>query len=70
MSLNSSLYAGTSGLGNTGNALQVTSNNISNMNTIGCKKGTASFADTLYQTIGTNADVSQVGLGMNVDNVS
>ncbi len=70
MSLNSSLYAGTSGLGNTGNALQVTSNNISNMNTIGFKKGTASFADTLYQTIGTNAGVSQVGLGMNVDNVS
>ncbi|MDX9964318.1 flagellar hook-basal body complex protein [Desulfobacter postgatei] len=70
MSLNSSLYAGTSGLGNTGNALQVTSNNISNMNTIGFKKGTASFADTLYQTIGTNAGVSQVGLGMNVDNVA
>lgn len=70
MSLNSSLYAGTSGLGNTGNALQVTSNNISNMNTIGFKKGTASFADTLYQAIGTNAGVSQVGLGMNVDNVS
>ncbi|HAR34224.1 MAG TPA: flagellin biosynthesis protein FlgE [Desulfobacter sp.] len=70
MSLNSSLYAGTSGLGNTGNALQVTSNNISNMNTIGFKKGTASFADTLYQTIGTNAGVSQVGLGMNVDKVA
>ena len=70
MSLNSSLYAGTSGLGNTGNALQVTSNNISNMNTIGFKKGTATFADTLYQTIGTNAGVSQMGLGMNVDNVA
>lgn len=70
MSLNSSLYAGTSGLGNTGNALQVTSNNISNINTIGFKKGTATFADTLYQTIGTNAGASQVGLGMNVDNVA
>lgn len=70
MSLTSSLYAGTSGLGNTGNALQVTSNNISNINTLGFKKGTATFADTLYQTIGTNAGASQVGLGMNVDNVS
>ncbi|WP_321495799.1 flagellar hook-basal body complex protein [uncultured Desulfobacter sp.] len=70
MSLNSSLYAGTSGLGNTGNALQVTSNNISNINTIGFKKGTATFADTLYQTIGTNAGASQVGLGMNVDAVA
>ena len=70
MSLTSSLYAGTSGLGNTGRALQVTSNNISNINTIGFKKGTATFADTLYQTIGTNAGSSQVGLGMNVDNVA
>ena len=70
MSLTSSLYAGTSGLGNTGNALQVTSNNISNINTIGFKKGTATFADTLYQTIGTNAGASQVGLGMNIDNVA
>lgn len=70
MSLTSSLYAGTSGLGNTGNALQVTSNNISNINTLGFKKGTATFADTLYQTIGTNAGASQVGLGMNVDNVA
>ncbi|PIE62798.1 MAG: flagellin biosynthesis protein FlgE [Desulfobacter postgatei] len=70
MSLTSSLYAGTSGLGNTGNALQVTSNNISNINTVGFKKGSATFADTLYQTIGTNAGASQVGLGMNVDNVA
>ena len=70
MSLTSSLYAGTSGLSNTGNALQVTSNNISNINTLGFKKGTATFADTLYQTMGTNAGTSQVGLGMNVDNVA
>jgi flagellar hook protein FlgE len=70
MSLTSSLYAGTSGLGNTGNALQVTSNNISNINTLGFKKGTATFADTLYQTMGSNAGTSQVGLGMNVDNVA
>ena len=70
MSLTSSLYAGTSGLSNTGSALQVTSNNISNINTLGFKKGTATFADTLYQTIGTNAGTSQVGLGMNVDNVA
>ena len=70
MSLTSSLYAGTSGLSNTGNALQVTSNNISNINTLGFKKGSATFADTLYQTMGTNAGTSQVGLGMNVDNVA
>jgi len=70
MSLSSSLYAGTSGLSNTGSALQVTSNNISNINTLGFKKGSSTFADTLYQTIGTNAGASQVGLGMAVDNVA
>ncbi|WP_320040935.1 flagellar hook-basal body complex protein [uncultured Desulfobacter sp.] len=70
MSLTSSLYSGTSGLKNTGSALQVTSNNISNINTIGFKKGTATFADTLYQAIGTNSGSSQVGLGMNIDTVA
>ncbi len=70
MSLTSSLYAGTSGLTNTGSALQVTSNNISNINTVGFKKGTSTFADTLYQTIGTQAGASQVGLGMSIDTVS
>ena len=39
-------------------------------NTLGFKKGSATFADTLYQTMGTNAGTSQVGLGMNVDNVA
>ncbi len=70
MSLTSSLYTGTSGLGNTSRALQVTSNNISNINTVGFKKGTTTFADTLYQAIGTQAGSAQVGLGMAVANVT
>ena len=70
MSLSSSLYTGTSGLGNTSKALQVTSNNIANINTVAFKKGSTTFADTLYQTIGTQAGAAQVGLGMSVANVA
>lgn len=70
MSLSSSLYTGTSGLTNSGNALQVTSNNISNVNTVGFKKGETTFADTLYQTVGTQGGASQVGLGMAIGSVS
>ena len=70
MSLSSSLYTGTSGLGNMSQALQVTSNNIANINTVAFKKGSTTFADTLYQTIGTQAGAAQVGLGMSVADVS
>jgi len=70
MSLSSSLYTGASGLGNTSQALQVTSNNIANINTVAFKKGVTTFADTLYQAIGTQAGAAQVGLGMSVGSVS
>jgi flagellar hook protein FlgE len=40
------------------------------MNTVAYKKGNATFADTLYQTIGTQAGAAQVGLGMSVETVS
>ena len=70
MSLSSSLFTGTSGLKNMGNALQVVGNNISNLNTIGFKKGRATFADTLYETVATQAGADQMGRGMAVGSVS
>ena len=70
MSLSSSLFTGTSGLKNTGRALQVTGNNISNLNTIGFKKGRSTFADTLYESISTQAGANQIGRGMALGNVS
>lgn len=70
MSLTSSLYTGTSGLSNTSKSLTVTSNNIANINTVAFKKSTTTFADTLYQTVGTQAGAAQVGLGMSVADVS
>ncbi len=66
MSLSSSLFTGTSGLKNMGNALQVTGNNISNLNTIGFKKGRTTFADTLYESVATQAGSAQMGRGMAV----
>ncbi|MBF0257561.1 MAG: flagellar hook-basal body complex protein [Desulfamplus sp.] len=70
MALSSSLYTGTSGLINMGNTMQVISNNISNSNTVGFKKGTAAFADTLSQNIATQAGTGQVGRGVGIGEVA
>lgn len=69
MSLSSSLFTGTSGLKNMGNALQVVGNNISNLNTVGFKKGRSTFADTLYENVATQAGSSQMGRGMSIGSV-
>ncbi|ACN16779.1 FlgE [Desulforapulum autotrophicum HRM2] len=66
MSLSSSLFTGTSGLTNMGNAMQVVGNNISNVNTVGFKKGRSTFADTLSQSVATQSGTDQVGRGMSI----
>lgn len=66
MSLSSSLFTGTSGLTNMGNAMQVVGNNIANTNTVGFKKGRSTFADTLSQSVATQAGTAQVGRGMSI----
>lgn len=70
MALSSSLFTGTSGLINMGNNMQVISNNIANSGTVGFKKGTSAFADTLSQSIGTQSGTGQVGRGMSIGEVS
>jgi flagellar hook protein FlgE len=70
MSLSSSLFTGTSGLKNMGNAMQVIGNNISNVNTVGFKRGKSTFADTLYESVATRAGTAQMGRGMAVGAVS
>jgi len=70
-----SLYAGISGLRSHQMMLDVTGNNIANVNTVGFKAGSVQFQDTLSQIVqnsragqdgagGTNA--AQVGLGTQV----
>ncbi|MDY0131261.1 MAG: flagellar hook-basal body complex protein [Desulforegulaceae bacterium] len=63
MSLTSSLYAGTSGLTNMGNSMQVIGDNISNVNTVGFKGNRSLFADLLNQSMATQSGSSQVGRG-------
>ncbi len=52
-----------------GNSMQVIGNNISNMNTVGFKKGRTTFADTLSQTIATQSGTAEVGRGMSTASV-
>jgi flagellar hook protein FlgE len=70
-----SLYAGVSGLQNHQVRMDVIGNNISNVNTIGFKKGRVNFQDLLSQTMSGAArptdevggvNPQQVGLGMNI----
>jgi len=73
-----SLYAGISGLRSHQTMLDVTGNNIANVNTIGFKAGSVQFQDTLSQIVqnsraaqagagGTNP--AQVGLGVQVSGI-
>jgi flagellar hook protein FlgE len=68
-----SLYSGVSGMKNHQIRMDVTGNNIANVNTTGFKKGRVNFQDTLYQTInsgGNSKNPAQVGAGMSVGSVS
>ncbi len=66
----SSLYSGISGLLSNSEALDVISNNVSNVNTVGYKSQTAQFQDVLYQTIVGSSGTSQVGRGSALQSVS
>jgi flagellar hook protein FlgE len=66
----SSLYSGISGLLANSDALDVISNNISNVNTVGYKSQAAQFEDLLYQTIVGASGTSQVGRGSALESVN
>ena len=60
-----SLDSGVSALEQFQQQLNVIANNIANVNTVGFKSATVSFADTLSETLGSNAAGSmQVGTGV------
>lgn len=73
-----SLYSGVSGLQNHQIRMDVVGNNVSNVNTIGFKKGRVNFQDMLSQTMSGAArptdeiggvNPKQVGLGMTVASI-
>ncbi|HBD68182.1 MAG TPA: flagellar hook protein FlgE [Treponema sp.] len=70
-----SLYSGVSGLQNHQTRMDVIGNNISNVNTIGFKRGRVNFQDMISQQIGGSArpteekggvNPKEIGLGMSV----
>lgn len=69
MSLTSSLFTGTSGMTNMGNAMQVIGDNVANVNTVGFKGNRYTFADLLSQSVATQAGSAQVGRGMALGSV-
>ena len=69
MSIVSALYAGASGVQAMSKSMQVISNNIANVNTVGFKGSRAEFADLLSQAINTPAGKKQVGRGVRVEAV-
>lgn len=73
-----SLYSGVSGLQNHQVRMDVLGNNISNVNTIGFKKGRVTFQDLLYQQMSGAArpqgeiggiNPKEIGLGMSIASV-
>ncbi|HHL39194.1 MAG TPA: flagellar hook protein FlgE [Deltaproteobacteria bacterium] len=65
--MNSSLYAGISGLNANMKSLSVIGNNVANVNTIGFKTSRPTFADVLSQS--ATGSSSDVGLGVTLNSI-
>jgi flagellar hook protein FlgE len=64
-----SFSAALSGLNAHSTALKVIGNNLANLNTVGYKASTVTFADLVSQTVGGNS-TTQIGLGVTTSNIS
>lgn len=63
MGLNSAMYSGVSGIMTMGNAMNVTGDNIANINTVGFKSSRAVFADILANSLSSGNNTLQFGRG-------
>jgi flagellar hook protein FlgE len=70
MSITSSFYSALSGMDSNSVAMQVISDNISNVNTVGFKESTVHFEDLLGMSLEGISGVSRVGVGANVSSMS
>jgi len=70
MSLVTSLFSGVSGLSSNAKGLEVISNNISNVNTVGFKSQTPVFADVLSSVLHNGSQKLQFGRGTQVTGVN
>ena len=78
--MNSSLYIGATGMKGLAQGMQVTTNNLANVSTIGYKQQGILFSDMLYQTQATmgsgwnsqqdsHVAIGQVGMGLQVETI-
>jgi flagellar hook protein FlgE len=70
MSLTSSFYSALSGMGSNSVAMQVISDNISNVNTVGFKGSSVQFEDLLGMSLEGISGISRVGVGASVSSMS
>ncbi|MBF0292694.1 MAG: flagellar hook protein FlgE [Nitrospinae bacterium] len=69
MSLSSAMYSGVSGLLSFGNAMNVTGDNIANVNTVGFKGNRTIFADILANSVANGSTTMQFGRGAAIKGV-
>ncbi len=69
MGLQSAMYSGVSGLMTYGDAMNVTGDNIANVNTIGFKANRTIFADVLANSVSNGATTMQFGRGALIQGV-
>lgn len=70
MSLSSAMYSGISGLMVYGDAMNVTGDNIANINTVGYKSSRAIFADILANSVANGSATLQFGRGALMQDVT
>jgi len=69
MSLSSAMYSGVSGLMSFGNSMNVTGDNIANVNTVGFKGNRTIFADILANSVANGSTTMQFGRGATIKGV-
>ncbi len=70
MGLQNALYNGVSGLKANTTGLEVTGNNIANLNTVGFKASRANFMEVLSQNVPSADGTSQIGRGVELSSIS
>lgn len=69
MSIISNLYQGVSGLNSNSSRMEVTGNNIANVNTVGFKAGRANFEEILGRTVMGSTATTHIGQGSRMSGV-
>ncbi|MDR2200113.1 MAG: flagellar hook-basal body complex protein [Deltaproteobacteria bacterium] len=69
MSISSAMYAAVTGLSALSTGMQVISNNIANVNTVGFKAARTNYEDLISQDYWSNGKIQQIGRGVKVSTI-